>query len=294
MTDLGQRIAGVGDALTPTERRLAELVINDPTIVAFGTVADLAERADTSGPTVVRFATKLDFDGYGGLQDYVRQGLTEQLRRPTDRIRRKPDENQAGSITSNGAAAINNVQSTLDELDESTLETMARTIAGAAGMVLVLGNNISAAPGRLLADNLRLLRSGVRQLDTEAASVGVELADVGPGDVLVALDFPRYESATLAAAEIGARSGATILAFTDGPLSPLAALADTWIGVQANAVGPFDSVLSTVALVELLVAEVAVLLRSQATTRLDRIEALWSASRAFHPDPKSTRPEDLQ
>ena len=54
-------IATVGSRLTPTERRLARLVSDDPTLLAFGTVSDLAARADTSHPSVVRFAAKLGF-----------------------------------------------------------------------------------------------------------------------------------------------------------------------------------------------------------------------------------------
>ena len=36
------RIAGVGDQLTPSERRIAEQIVQDPTLLAFGTVSDLA------------------------------------------------------------------------------------------------------------------------------------------------------------------------------------------------------------------------------------------------------------
>ncbi len=54
-----ERIAAVGVRLTPTERRIAESVLDDPTLLAFGTVSDLAAKAKTSHPSIVRFATKL-------------------------------------------------------------------------------------------------------------------------------------------------------------------------------------------------------------------------------------------
>jgi DNA-binding MurR/RpiR family transcriptional regulator len=57
-------IAAAGDDLTPTERRVAEAVIDDPSLLAFGTVADLARQVGTSRPSVVRFAVKLGFAGY--------------------------------------------------------------------------------------------------------------------------------------------------------------------------------------------------------------------------------------
>jgi DNA-binding MurR/RpiR family transcriptional regulator len=122
--------------------------------------------------------------------------------------------------------------------------------------------------------------------------LSAEIADLDSEDLLVAIDFPRYESAVIAAAEFGKESGATVLAMTDGPLSPLASVADVWTGLTIEAVGPFDSVVPAIALVELLVAEVAVLLRNQATTRLDKIEARWAASQVFQDGLRSDRTEE--
>ena len=68
-----ERIAAVGVRLTPTERRIAKTVLEDPTLLAFGTVSDLATRVATSPPSVVRFATKLGFDGYADLQRWVQE-----------------------------------------------------------------------------------------------------------------------------------------------------------------------------------------------------------------------------
>ena len=57
-TDL---IAAAGSALTPAERRIAEAVLAEPTLLAFGTVSDLASHVGTSRPTIVRFANALGF-----------------------------------------------------------------------------------------------------------------------------------------------------------------------------------------------------------------------------------------
>ena len=57
-------IAAASNTLTPTDRRIAEAVLGEPTLLAFGTVTDLATRVGTSRPSIVRFATKLGFEGY--------------------------------------------------------------------------------------------------------------------------------------------------------------------------------------------------------------------------------------
>jgi DNA-binding MurR/RpiR family transcriptional regulator len=81
-------IAAVSSELTPTERRIAEAVLAEPTLLAFGTVSDLADCVGTSRPSIVRFANKLGFQGYTPLQEHVRSDLSQQLSRPSERIRR--------------------------------------------------------------------------------------------------------------------------------------------------------------------------------------------------------------
>ena len=80
-------VAAVSRELTPTERRIAEAVLAEPTLLAFGTVSDLADRVGTSRPSIVRFANKLGFQGYTLLQQHVRSDLSQQLSRPSERIR---------------------------------------------------------------------------------------------------------------------------------------------------------------------------------------------------------------
>lgn len=79
MPDLATRITDHADALPPAERRVAELVLADPSLAAFATVAELGRRAHTSGATVVRLAGRLGYEGWVGLQSQVRADLDQHL-----------------------------------------------------------------------------------------------------------------------------------------------------------------------------------------------------------------------
>ena len=84
----------------------------------------------------------------------------------------------------------------------------------------------------------------------------------------------------VAARALSAR-GVPIIAITDGPLSPIAPLADTLVAVSVPGIGPFDSSVPTVALMELLVAEVAQVDRDGVRVRVDATERLWSETETF-------------
>lgn len=278
LAEIDKRIADVAEALTPTERRIASLLSDDPTAVAFLTVADLAGRVGTSPPTIVRFATKLGFVGYGELQSSAQRDLTARLGTPTERIQQAPPADASAAAR---RAAKDALEETFAGLDQRLLPSMAGTIAGTSGAVWIVASETSSPVAHILAANLRLIRTGVRHLDGSTAAVAAAIVEAEPGDAVIAIDFERYETTVVETTTRLAEAGATVVALTDGPLSPLATLADRWAAITVPAVGPFDSALPVLAVVEALTAEVAALIRDDAAVRLDRIEQSWLAYGVF-------------
>lgn len=284
---LAERIAGAGGDLTPSERRLATLITDDPTAAAFATVAELAARAHVSGPTVVRFAAKLGFDGYSALQEHARRSVAAQLRRPTDRLRRDGSttipgtDRAADAWTAARDAAVAGVGAVFDALSPEEITALATPVAEATGRVWIVSSETASAAAHVLDNELSLLRPDVHLLAGSGAEVAAELIDAAATDVAIAIDAPRYERRVVDTTRWLHSAGAVVVALTDGPLSPLAALADRWCRVDVPAVGPFDSSLPTIAAVELLVTEVAHQLRDVATHRLDRAETLWALHGVF-------------
>jgi len=267
-------IAAVGDRLTPTERRIAEAVLDEPTLLAFGTVSNLAIRVGTSRPSIVRFATKLGFDGYTSLQTHVRRGLSDQLARPSDRIR-----SEDASSSRERAEIAAGIDSVFEAVERGRFREFSDLIVPADRVWVVTGES-SRAGGHALHSGLTMVRPGVHLVSDH--SIGRDLADAGPNDVAVLFDFLRYRRATITAAETLGSLGTPMIAITDGPLSPLAALTDHWCQVTIPAVGPFDSSLPAVAAAELLVAQVSRDLKEEARDRIDRTEALWDATGTFY------------
>jgi len=266
-------IAGVGHRLTPTDRRIAEAVLDDPTLLAFGTVSDLAARVHTSRPSIVRFATKLGFEGYVDLQRWVRAGVARQLSTPAHRIRQKqrPDARVHAAIE-------RSIHQTLELLDEPRLKRLATPLSRAHS-VWVLSGETSRAGAFVLHSGLSMVRDQVRLV--EEHDLARDLSSAAKGDAAVVFDFPRYRRATVLAAGSLVDLGVNLVAITDGPLSPLARMTETWCRIPAPAVGPFDSSLPSVAVAELLVLEVVAQLGPKARDRIDRLELLWEATNTF-------------
>ena len=266
-------VAAVSSELTPTERRIAEAVLGEPTLLAFGTVSDLAGHVGTSRPSIVRFATKLGFDGYTQLQQHVRSDLSHRLSRPSERIRSDGEQAVPARVAINDA-----ISSVFDALEGDRLAELVEPVVRAE-KVWILSGETSQAGAHALHSGLSMVRPGVRSL--EEHSFGTDLSDAGTRDTAVVIDFIRYRRQVTTAARVFAEAGVTVVAITDSPLSPLVELADTWCQIKVPAIGPFDSSVPVVALCELLVAQVAKDLHDDATNRIDRIEAVWEETEAF-------------
>mgnify|MGYP001038387550 CR=1 FL=1 len=266
-------VAAVSGELTRTERRIAQEVLAEPTLLAFGTVSDLANRVGTSRPTIVRFANKLGFNGYSQLQRHVRSELSHRLVRPSERIRHGEEAAPTARTAIDSAIA-----SVFEACKGERLIDLARPIVEAE-YVWILSGETSRAGAHALQSGLSIVRPGVSLL--KARTMSTDLSGAGPMYTAVVFDFYRYRREVITATRILADAGVSIVAITDSPLSPLAELADNWCEIEVPAIGPFDSSVPAVAMAELLVSQVAKDLHDQATVRIDRIESLWEQTEVF-------------
>jgi DNA-binding MurR/RpiR family transcriptional regulator len=275
------RLSRAQDELTPAERRVGELLARQPQLVAFETVAELARRSETGGATVVRFANKLGFDGFRELQQAVQAELTERLRPAAERIGR-PAPNDV--VARSELAARTGIASALDQLDTARLEGLVAMLADPAHRVWLISGDASAGIVATFAQQLSMLRPGVRLVGGTAIAAGRDIAEIEPGDVLVALDFTRYDAAVLRAVQTAIAVGARLIALTDSPLSPLASNATAVVLVTAESPSPFDSYIAALAVFEVLAGAVAAHAADAAAPRLARVEQVWRSHAALIQD----------
>lgn len=276
-----ERIDEHRQLLTAAERRVAEVVLKRPQAVAFGTVAELARLSGTSGATIVRFANKLGFDGYIGLQDTVQAEFADELRPAAERIRqRAPDDIPAQAL----ARELENVEATLHGIDRTAFAEAVSWLSNLDSSVLLCAGDCASGLGMLVLDQLIALRPGVSLIDGNAVNMGRRIALIRPDDVVLAIDFNRYDQWLLTAARLARERGGRLIALTDRRLGALARLAHQVFVVSAAGIGPFDSQVGTLALLNALVGAVATNLRDDASTRLGQVEQTWREMRALSKD----------
>jgi len=263
------------NSLSPAERKLARVLMASYPIAGLESVARFAERAGVSPPTVTRFITKLGFSGYPEFQESLRHEVQARLSSPLTRIRDQSPARGTDSVLNEALdVAAHNLKATLDVLSHRDTNETVELLSDVRRGVWVLGGRVSAPLARYLAAQLHLLRPGIGLVDAERSSPAQQLIDMRKSDVLVVFDFRRYQADTIESARMASAQGCNVVLFTDPWLSPASAFARQVIITSVDTVGPFDSLVGAMAVVEAVVAAVLGRLGARAQSRMQTLERL--------------------
>ena len=224
-TDTTVRIRALMPTLAPAERRVAERVIADPTAVAASTISSLARDCQTSETTVIRFCRAVGFTGYPALRlalaaENGRSGADS--RELTGDIAADDDLDKV--VAKIAFADARAVEETAQQLDIYALHQVIDALV-AAPRVDVYGVGASGFVALDFQQKLhRIGRVAFAWADPHMALTSAAL--LTKGDVAVAISHSGATEDTLQALELAQRSGATTVALTNFPRSPLAAGAD--------------------------------------------------------------------
>jgi len=274
-TRVGELVRQRLNDLSPAERKLARVLLASYPIAGLESVARFAERAQVSPPTVTRFITKLGFSGYPEFQETLRHEVQARLSSPLTRYRDDQPERGTESVLSDALdVAAENLRATVDVLSHRDVNEAVEIVGDVRRRVMVLGGRVSAPLARYLAAQLHLLRPGIGLVDSERSAPAQQLIDMRKGDVLIVFDYRRYQSDTIDSAKVAAAQGCNVILFTDPWLSPASAFARQVIVTNVDMVGPFDSLVGAMAVVEGVVAAVLSRLGPRAQSRMQSLERL--------------------
>lgn len=218
--DAGQlleRIRAGMESLSPAERRVASLVLEQPRTVLNDPVAEIALKAAVSQPTVIRFCRSLGMQGLSDFKLKLASGLTTAVPVRHSQVRiGDPGTALVAKIFNNTSSAIVKLR---DELDGAAIERAIDLLAAARRIELYgVGNSSVAA----LDGQHKFFRFSIptnAYIDTHIQLMAARL--LGPSDVVVAISKSGNLAETLQAADAALQAGAAVIAITAAG-SPLA------------------------------------------------------------------------
>ena len=213
--------------LPPSERRVGEAAIADPGGVAGKTISELAAECNTSETTVVRFCRAVGLKGYPDLRiglaaaAGIEDGSSVRSSVGSDIGPRDPLAEVVHKLAFADARAV---EDTVAQLD---LEVLHRAIDAvvSADAVDVYGVGASALIALDLQQKLHRIGRRVNAWpDPDGALTSAAL--LGRGDLAIGVSHTGATAHTIAALAEAGNNGATTLAITNFPRSPIAEVAD--------------------------------------------------------------------
>ncbi|WP_242453276.1 MurR/RpiR family transcriptional regulator [Mycolicibacterium sp. P9-64] len=263
-------------ALSRAERRVGRALLADYPSAGLASAARLAERAEVSPPTVLRFAQSLGYDGFTDLQVALRAELTAQSSGPITRL---PEAPSAGGLLDRllqqARGQNDRAIETLALLPGSAVEAAVALLSDTSRPLHLHGGRFSHLLAMHLAAHLEQLRPGVRLLaDPSGRDLGT-MMELTRRDVVVLFDYHRYQRSSEELAASVHRAGATILLITDDLACPVAPEAEVVLAASSTVGTVYQSMAAGFLLTELLIPLVMDTIGEPARTRM----ALWEEQR---------------
>jgi DNA-binding MurR/RpiR family transcriptional regulator len=212
------RILSIYDDLKAAERRAVELLLNNADDVPHLTIGEYARRAGCSEATVVRLSKRLGYDGYPQLKHAIADEPEHDAIGDFESV--SPSDDPITVVAKVVDSAISGLRDTVEVIDPDAYVRAVDAFVGAEKIVFCgLGDGFPVA----IEACQRFDRVGQPSWAPVDADQQLVLAsNLGPGNVLVAISHSGRSTTILDAIDAAARSGATIVAITNYPGSPIA------------------------------------------------------------------------
>lgn len=241
-------------SMTPSERRIADYLIQYPHESIRMSVAILARVAKTSESTVVRFARSLGFKGFLEMKSELQRRASRELSIP---MRHSQDNAEEGKslLCAIADQELANIDQTLAQISVASLQAMSKTLCE-ADVVYTLGSGSSAMLAQITSYQLTLQGKRSFFLGQSSSSYIDQLRLArSPDDILWLFSFPPYSSFVIDAAKFATSRGITCIAITDRSVSPIVPIVSTVLYAANDNIFPSNSLTASLLLIRALVAE---------------------------------------
>lgn len=260
--ELEARITEDYPSLSRRLQQTARFLLDHPQEVAFATVATLAQEAEVTPSTLIRFANSCGFKGFSEMQRLFRSRLVDELPNYTERIRavrsatgETPDSMQ---LLWEFADANREVLEQLPgRTDPRSLER-ALDILEQAEAIHVLGARRSFVVASYMTYALHHIEKRAALVNGLGGMYGEQVRAIGPEDALVVVSYSPYAEESRQSAEQARERGIPLVVITDSNLSPVGRLADVALVVHEAEVKSFRGLTASLCLAQTLAISLGV------------------------------------
>ncbi len=277
--DLIGRLNQSGKRLSKGHRQIAAYIAAHYDKAVFMTAAALGASVGVSESTVVRFASAMGYEGYPQLQRAMQELVSHRLT-ANQRVEMATELDPHEVLSATLKSDVQNLRASLDNLDNAVFEDVVQRMLSARA-IYVMGLR-SAAPLALFMDYyLKYIFDDVHLVSSGSTDVFEDIAKLRPEDLIVGISFPRYSTRTLEAMRFARRTGAQVVAITDGPMSPLTEIADVTLLARTDMASFVDSLAAPMSVINALLVALGLHRKEALTQHFRQLEDIWDTFQVY-------------
>ncbi len=271
LMEIKERMSGFSKG----QKLISAYILENYDKAAYMTAAKLGAIVNVSESTVVRFAIELGFEGYPEfqhcLQELVRTKLTS-----FQRIEVTNNLIGDGDVLDKVLLADSDkIKHTLEEIDRAAFDEAVDKLVNAKS-IYVVGIRASSTLASFLGHSLSMIFDNVRTLSPSTGSELFEqILNIGEGDVIIAITFPRYSKKIINAVDYARHRGANVISITDSAASPIAQSAHQLLLARSDMASFVDSLVAPLSIINAIVVAVSRKKQDELKIRLRKLEEIW-------------------
>jgi len=279
MQDMIDRLNQSGKRLSKGHRKIAQYIVEHYDKAVFMTASKLGECVGVSESTVVRFASAMGYEGYPQLQRSLQELVSHRLT-ANQRFEMSTEIDPREALGVVLKSDMQNLRATLEQMDANVFEDVVKRLLSAKA-IYVMGLRSAAPLAQFMGYYLNYIFDDVHLVSSGATDVFEEISKLKENDVLVGISFPRYSSRTLEAMRFAKRCGAQVVAITDGPMSPLADIADATLTARTDMASFVDSLAAPLSLINALLVALGLNRKDALKEHFRQLESIWETYEVY-------------
>ncbi|MGN0754838.1 MAG: MurR/RpiR family transcriptional regulator [Aristaeellaceae bacterium] len=279
MQDMIDRLNQSGKRLSKGHRKIAQYIVEHYDKAVFMTASRLGESVGVSESTVVRFASAMGYEGYPQLQRSLQELVSHRLT-ANQRFEMSTEIDPREALNVVLKSDVQNLRATMEQMDIAVFEDVVNRLLSARA-IYVMGLRSAAPLAQFMGYYLNYIFDNVHLVSSGATDVFEEISKLQENDVLVGISFPRYSTRTLEAMRFAKRCGAQVVAITDGPMSPLADMADATLTARTDMASFVDSLAAPLSLINALLVALGLHRKDALTQHFRQLESIWETYEVY-------------
>ena len=279
MQDMIDRLNQSGKRLSKGHRKIAQYIVEHYDKAVFMTASKLGESVGVSESTVVRFASAMGYEGYPQLQRSLQELVSHRLT-ANQRFEMSTEIDPREALSVVLKSDVQNLRATMEQMDEDVFEDVVNRLLSARA-IYVMGLRSAAPLAQFMGYYLNYIFDNVHLVSSGATDVFEEISKLKENDVLVGISFPRYSTRTLEAMRFAKSCGAQVVAITDGPMSPLADMADATLTARTDMASFVDSLAAPLSLINALLVALGLHRKEALKDHFRQLESIWETYEVY-------------